>query len=838
MKTKSFTFILILLLAGCGVDEEVHHIALEKTITLKSELESTRSEWEASKKKIALLVKTSEDKIKKLSNDLSLKTEQIDKLSENMFAKEAKIGDLSAKITTKDKQVTDFSETISTLNGQIGELSAKKDEALQEVAGLKQLSQGLEREKAHLIASDEFSKMEIKEKEQKIKELTKKISNNDLQNNDLIAKLSTMSAQIEDLSAKKEEALQKIAGLKQVSHGLERERAHLIASDEFSVKELKEKEKEITELAKTIGDKGWKNRNLMAKLSSMNDQMADLSAQKDEALQKVAGLKQLSQGLERERTHLIASDKISIKELKEKEKAISELEKSIEDNKWNNMNLMAKLSSKDAQMEELAANKNEALQKVAGLKQLSQGLERERAHLIASDEISIKELKEKEKEISKLEKSIEDNKWNNMNLIAKLSSKDAQMGELAEKKNEALQKVAGLEQVSQGLERERAHLIASDEISIKELKEKEKAISELAKSIEDNKWKNRNLMAKLSSKNAQIEELSARGDEVLQMLAGLKQISAGLQKERTYLVSLDQISFEKEKENNRKIAQLADMIHDKNKDIYDLSSLILAKNARVNSLTAKKGKILQEIAGLKQIFSGLEKERSYLVASDEISAKIEKENNIKIAKLTNDLLAKEREIENLLSKRKKNSQKVEVLGKITTKNQKKADEISAKKKKESAKRQEIYENLLKKLNNEIEKGYIKVSHEKDQIMVTIIANVLFGSGKAKIKQSGLEVLSAVGDIFKEVGEKLIQVKGHSDNMPIGASLKNIFPSNWELSVARATNVARYLQEEVEIPPEIISATGYSEYQPITSNDTPEGRTQNRRIEIVLLPLNT
>ena len=75
-------------------------------------------------------------------------------------------------------------------------------------------------------------------------------------------------------------------------------------------------------------------------------------------------------------------------------------------------------------------------------------------------------------------------------------------------------------------------------------------------------------------------------------------------------------------------------------------------------------------------------------------------------------------------------------------------------------------------------------------------------------------------------------------MPIGAGLKKFFPSNWELSVARATNVARYLQEEAGIPPEIISATGYSEYQPIASNDTPEGKAQNRRIEIVLLPLNT
>jgi len=75
--------------------------------------------------------------------------------------------------------------------------------------------------------------------------------------------------------------------------------------------------------------------------------------------------------------------------------------------------------------------------------------------------------------------------------------------------------------------------------------------------------------------------------------------------------------------------------------------------------------------------------------------------------------------------------------------------------------------------------------------------------------------------------------GHTDNVPLAKSLQAVFPTNWELSVARATNVVRFLQE-VGIPPERMMASGRSEYDPVAPNDTPEGRQKNRRIEIMLI----
>ena len=85
-------------------------------------------------------------------------------------------------------------------------------------------------------------------------------------------------------------------------------------------------------------------------------------------------------------------------------------------------------------------------------------------------------------------------------------------------------------------------------------------------------------------------------------------------------------------------------------------------------------------------------------------------------------------------------------------------------------------------------------------------------------------------------DKAIRVEGHTDNVPIAPSLRVRFATNWELSTARATAVVRYLQDKAGIAPDHLIASGYGEYRPLSPNTTPEGRAQNRRIEIVLVPV--
>jgi chemotaxis protein MotB len=147
-----------------------------------------------------------------------------------------------------------------------------------------------------------------------------------------------------------------------------------------------------------------------------------------------------------------------------------------------------------------------------------------------------------------------------------------------------------------------------------------------------------------------------------------------------------------------------------------------------------------------------------------------------------------------------------------------------------------YENLLEDMKGEIEKGEITITQLRGKLKVNMLDEILFDSGKTTIKPQGLEVLKRVGSILLDVKDKAISIEGHTDDVPIGAELSKKYSTNWELSAVRATTVARYLQEKVGIDPGLLSAIGYGEYQPVTSNESEEGRAKNRRIEIVLVPM--
>jgi chemotaxis protein MotB len=147
-----------------------------------------------------------------------------------------------------------------------------------------------------------------------------------------------------------------------------------------------------------------------------------------------------------------------------------------------------------------------------------------------------------------------------------------------------------------------------------------------------------------------------------------------------------------------------------------------------------------------------------------------------------------------------------------------------------------YEDLTKKLEKEIQDGQVQITEMKNRLTMTMVDKIIFPSGSAEISKDGKKVLDKVISILKNVEDKRIQVEGHTDNVRIVSSLKKKYPTNWELSTARATKVVRYLQESGGIEPILLSATGYSEYQPVAPNDTAGGRHKNRRIEIVLLPL--
>jgi chemotaxis protein MotB len=167
----------------------------------------------------------------------------------------------------------------------------------------------------------------------------------------------------------------------------------------------------------------------------------------------------------------------------------------------------------------------------------------------------------------------------------------------------------------------------------------------------------------------------------------------------------------------------------------------------------------------------------------------------------------------------------------------KVDELSqkAEKAEKLEKATQTYQDLQKKLEKEIQEGQVQITEMKNRLTMTMVDKILFPSGSAEIAKNGKQVLDKVISILKDIKDKRIQVEGHTDNVQIVSSLKKRFPTNWELSTARATEVVRYLQQG-GIDPHVLSATGYAENMPVASNDTDEGKAKNRRIEIVLLPL--
>ncbi len=146
-----------------------------------------------------------------------------------------------------------------------------------------------------------------------------------------------------------------------------------------------------------------------------------------------------------------------------------------------------------------------------------------------------------------------------------------------------------------------------------------------------------------------------------------------------------------------------------------------------------------------------------------------------------------------------------------------------------------YDELVGSLKGEIEAGEIQIRRMKDRLSVNLESKVLFDSGKANLKGSGIEVLRRVGAQLAKIEGKRIQIEGHTDNDPIGGKLKEKFPTNWELSASRALAVVHFLQSEVSIDAQRLSGAAYGEFQPAALNDTAEGKAVNRRIEIVLLP---
>jgi len=259
-------------------------------------------------------------------------------------------------------------------------------------------------------------------------------------------------------------------------------------------------------------------------------------------------------------------------------------------------------------------------------------------------------------------------------------------------------------------------------------------------------------------------------------------------------------------------------------------SRYLQKVEEADSLTRELGSLKQKHAdltadntALKAEFEKLKGEAAGL-SRDKLALTKDKEELEQVLKAKSDTLS-----QNISDLRQK------VAG-LEGENRKLKEDIAALQRVKEEKVKEVsstYEKLLQNMKSEIALGQVTISELKGKLTVNMEAAILFDSGKADVKDDGLEILLKMVDTLKGGKDKADGIGGHTDKWTIVGAWTRAFPTNWELSAARAINVTKYLQQQ-GLDPAILSAAAFAEYKPVADNGTKEGRAKNRRIEITLV----
>lgn len=250
-----------------------------------------------------------------------------------------------------------------------------------------------------------------------------------------------------------------------------------------------------------------------------------------------------------------------------------------------------------------------------------------------------------------------------------------------------------------------------------------------------------------------------------------------------------------------------------------------AKSAsQIATLEAEKAKLSSELLSAQSAAAGLQNDKQMLITkatgtSEELAG----------------LQKRMGELQTQISDRETEIGKLKQGGETLAAEKARLEKERAAKEAEIQRLTKTQEDLTKSLKAEIERGDIKIKQVRDRLTINMVEKVLFNSGQALVKPEGLNVLKNVSDVLKNVDDKQIRIEGHTDNVPIGVKIKDKFPTNWELSTARATNVVRYFIEKGGVNRENLEAVGYADTRPVADNETDEGRTANRRIEIALFP---
>jgi chemotaxis protein MotB len=339
--------------------------------------------------------------------------------------------------------------------------------------------------------------------------------------------------------------------------------------------------------------------------------------------------------------------------------------------------------------------------------------------------------------------------------------------------------------------------------------------------LEEQKTKLSNDLLAAQTETAKVQrDLDQTRGSLNTTLASRKDMEEDVRKIRSETSGMERLNGELRREREQLQGKLDDLQKNYDATKQDLETKLKAEQDSVAALQNDKQLLITRTMG----------------ATDEL-AKSQK----RMGELESDA-SRAKDLEQRLSQREIELGKLTQGGEaLAAEKEKLAAEKERLEKERAAKEEEIQrltktqEDLTKSLQAQIDKGDIKIKQVRDRLTINMVEKVLFNSGQAQVKPEGLKVLKQVADVLKTVNDKQIRIEGHTDNVPIGGKLKQKFPTNWELSTARATNVVRYFIEQGGVNRESFEAVGYADTKPVADNETDAGRTENRRIEIVLFP---
>ncbi|HEU4500176.1 MAG TPA: OmpA family protein [Nitrospira sp.] len=307
------------------------------------------------------------------------------------------------------------------------------------------------------------------------------------------------------------------------------------------------------------------------------------------------------------------------------------------------------------------------------------------------------------------------------------------------------------------------------------------ALSARVRSVED----------QLADRDRELASLRAKGEDSGRLSSQLSSTQGDLDRANSRSSDLE-----------RQLADLHGGLADKDK----LAAELLAAQAAVATLQAGSGdkdKLAADLAQANKRVSELEAQLATLNAAgadkDKVAADLAAAQQ-RTAELERQVADRDRELAGLR-------------GDLST---------------EMAKLKEAQRGLIRALRPQIEKGNIMVDLNNERLLINLASGYLFGSGEDQLKSTGADALKHVGAILKDFPEYKVSVDGHTDNRPIRSELRKKFPSNKELSEARATNAALALGEGGLTA---VTTHGYADTRPIMPNTTDGGRAKNRRVEV-------